>query len=93
MPQGEEHKEKKQKASRDTYYVRRLNPSLELIKWDFGALDEFQENQYITAKLESVGRVASGNYSLCQDDVPDLAQLIVGSQNKNERVCTQQNTF
>ena len=76
----EEQTQTSKQTSQDSYYVRRLNPSLELIKWDFGALDEYQENQYITAKLESVSSSSDSDFQLCLEDIPDLAQLIVGSQ-------------
>ena len=70
----EHQQNQNQRASQDSYYVRCLHPTLEIIKWDFGALDEYQENQYISAKLESTRN------NIYAEDIPDLTQLIVGSQ-------------
>ena len=37
---------------RGTYYVRPLHPTLQLLKWDYGSLDDHQERDYIRAKIE-----------------------------------------
>lgn len=37
---------------RGSYYVRPLHPTLEFLIWDYGSLDEYQERDYIRAKLQ-----------------------------------------
>ena len=37
-----------------TYYVRQLHPTLECLKWDYGSLNEIQEDEYISAKLQMI---------------------------------------
>lgn len=37
---------------RGSYYVRPLHPTLEFLIWDYGSLNEYQERDYITAKLK-----------------------------------------
>ena len=36
-----------------------LHPTLQLLKWDYGSLDVYQERDYIRAKMEIVSRTAS----------------------------------
>ena len=43
---------------RGTYYVSPLHPTLQLLKWDYGSLDKYQERDYIRAKMEIVSRTA-----------------------------------
>lgn len=33
------------------YYVRELHPTIDYLKWDYGALNDAQETEYITAKI------------------------------------------
>ena len=33
------------------YYVRALHPTIDYLKWDYGALNDVQETEYITAKM------------------------------------------
>ena len=33
------------------YYVRELHPTIDYLKWDYGALNDVQETEYITAKM------------------------------------------
>ena len=40
---------------RDSYNVHRLHPTIRYLKWDYGALDSQQEEQYIMAKMEMIG--------------------------------------
>ena len=37
---------------RGSYYVRPLHPTLEFLQWDYGALDQNQERDYIRAKMQ-----------------------------------------
>ena len=59
-----------------TYCVHKLHPTLEYLKWDYGALNDIQELEYVTAKMKTIS-----------DDVTtfkseDLAFLIVESQKR-----------
>ena len=36
---------------RGTYYVRTLHPTLSFLMWDYGSLDNDQEEEYIQAKM------------------------------------------
>ena len=42
---------------RGTYYVHSLHPTLKLLKWDYGSLDEHQEKDYIDAKMEIINKL------------------------------------
>lgn len=44
---------------RGTYYVRKLHPTLQFLKWDYGSLDESQERDYVTSKMEMLDRKKS----------------------------------
>ena len=37
---------------RSSYYVRPLHPTLEYLMWDYGSLDQYQERDYIRAKMQ-----------------------------------------
>ncbi|XP_019857334.1 PREDICTED: uncharacterized protein LOC109585637 [Amphimedon queenslandica] len=58
-----------------SYYVRELHPTIDYLKWDYGALNKIQEKEYITAKMND-----------CTKDQPDaftsdqLTELILESQ-------------
>ena len=34
-----------------SYYVRKLHPTMNYLKWDYGALNDLQELEYVTAKM------------------------------------------
>ena len=68
------------KVIKDTYYVRQLHPTLEYLKWDYGALDEDQEMEYIIAKMKILPPKDSVNLS--EVDLTMLAYLIEGSQQR-----------
>ena len=40
---------------RSSYNVHRLHPTIRYLKWDYGALDTQQEEQYIRAKMAMIG--------------------------------------
>ena len=40
---------------RSSYNVHRLHPTIRYLKWDYGALDTQQEEQYIKAKMAMMG--------------------------------------
>ena len=42
--------------TRSTYYVRQLHPTLEFLKWDYGALDKHQEADYISVKMKMLNK-------------------------------------
>ena len=60
-----------------TYYVRKLHPTLEYLKWDYGALNQEQEKQYVNAKMKMLNQQSM---SPPDDIVPSLTTLIVESQ-------------
>ena len=60
---------------RSSYFVRELHPTLDFLKWDYGALDEYQERDYIHAKLRLIEQQMSTS------ELASLAELIVSSQN------------
>ena len=60
------------------YYVQELHPTLRHLIWDYGALNDVQESQYITAKMEML--VGQGQLSEAECDA--LGDLIVTSQSK-----------
>ena len=57
---------------RGSYYVRPLNPTLELLMWDYKALDSSQEREFVHSKLLSM--------SLSDAESSDLTEIIVKSQ-------------
>ena len=61
-----------------TYYVRKLHPTLEYLKWDYGSLDQQQEKEYVNAKMKMLKYQQS--MSPPDDIVPSLSALIVESQ-------------
>ena len=72
---------------RGTYYVRQLHPTLELLMWDYGALDSDQENDYIRAKIQML----SFDQQLSDVNVEeDLTGLIVESQSLMRQYALQQ---
>ena len=62
-----------------TYYVRKLHPTLEYLKWDYGSLNQQQETEYVNAKLKMLSQQSLSR----QDDiVSSLSAVIVESQQK-----------
>ena len=59
---------------RGNYNVRPLHPTLELLMWDYGALDSDQEEDYIRAKMKMM------NLQLENIEVVILSDLIAESQ-------------
>lgn len=49
---------------RSSYYVRPLHPTLEYLMWDYGALDQYQERDYITAKMKMLHKELA-NIEVC----------------------------
>lgn len=71
---------------RSNYYVRELHPTLEFLRWDYGALDEYQERDYINAKLRLIEKL------MPNAELSSLAELLVLSQKlmrkfANEQLC------
>lgn len=60
---------------RGSYYVRQLHPTLHCLMWDYGALGERQERDYILAKMTMC------NKFLSNADLANLTDLIGKSQN------------
>ena len=81
-----------QRELKTTYYVRQLHPTLELLKWDYGALNEYQEQEYVTAKMillqEQLARWGIPQLSLT--DIACLTELIVDSQKKMREYAYEQ---
>ena len=46
------HKVKRQSWLRGNYYVGKLHPTLEYLKWDYGSLSSDDERKYIQAKID-----------------------------------------
>eukprot|EP00118_Oscarella_pearsei_P023946 m.294339 g.294339 ORF g.294339 m.294339 type:complete len:5643 (+) comp40744_c0_seq7:98-17026(+) len=79
-----------------SYYVRQLPPTLHFLRWDYGALDEYQENAYIQQKISMDETVLglrvnqlSDAISVCQQLIREFAyfQLIrVGFSERNAAV-------
>ena len=59
----------------DSYFVRRLHPTLAHLMWDYGSLGEDQERQYVLSKVN----MQSNLLSETQKSI--LTELIVYSQN------------
>lgn len=66
---------KKETWIRGTYYVRQLHPTLQCLMWDYGALGEKQEREYISAKM------SMSNQDATSSDQATLTDLIRKSQN------------
>ena len=59
----------------DSYFVRKLHPTLSLLKWDYGALSADEEHDYIREKLTMLQK------NTMQDDRREaLIELVVESQ-------------
>ena len=69
---------------RSNYYVRVLHPTLNMLKWDYGSLDEYQERDYINAKLRLM------HQEMQNVELANLAELIVCSQNMMRAFAYQQ---
>ena len=59
----------------DSYYVRRLHPTLANLMWDYGSLGEDQERQYVLSKVDMLSNLLS------ETQKSILTELIVYSQN------------
>ena len=59
-----------------SYYVRKLHPTINYLKWDYGALNDLQEHHYVTAKMKMLAEDVSGFKS------EKLTYLITQSQIK-----------
>ena len=55
---------------RGTYYVRRLHPTLEFLKWDYGSLDDSQERDYVASKMKML------NETMAEAKVKSVALLL-----------------
>lgn len=58
-----------------SYYVRELHPTIDYLKWDYGALNYTQETEYVRAKLNIITSVETRGFNIEQ-----LVHLIVESQ-------------
>lgn len=59
------------------YYVREMHPTMELLKWKYGALGEEQENDYIKAKFHMLLGIEP-TLSASEEDI--LCHYIIESQ-------------
>lgn len=48
-----------------TYHVKPLHPTLKLLMWNYGALDESQEGDYIRAKMRMAHNSMKGLQVKC----------------------------
>ncbi len=69
---------------RGAYYVRQLHPTLQCLMWDYGALGEKQEREYISAKMKMSSQDATNS------DQATLTDLILKSQNLMRRYAYEQ---
>ena len=69
---------------RSSYYVRKMHPTLDFLKWDYGSLDEHQERDYINTKMKML------NKEMASVDVASLTDLIVKSQKLMREYARQQ---
>lgn len=58
-----------------SYYVRELHPTIDYLKWDYGALNDVQETEYVTTKMSILTREAAKAFTSIE-----LTYLIVESQ-------------
>ena len=70
-----------------TYYVRKLHPTLEYIKWDYGSLNQQQEKEYVNAKMKMLSQQSM---SPPDDIVPSLTTIIVESQQNMRKYAFEQ---
>ena len=75
---------KKDTWIRGTYYVRQLHPTLQCLMWDYGALGEEQEREYIAAKMRMSNQDASSS------DQAILTDLVLKSQNLTREYALEQ---
>ena len=70
-----------------TYYVRQLHPTLEYLKWDYGSLDQQQEEEYVYTKMQMLNwpGMSSEDVSMRR-----LTALIVESQQKMRTYASEQ---
>ena len=69
--------------TRGSYYVQPLHPTLELLLWDYGALEQSQERQYIFAKLKMIEKMTDVDCAL-------LTEPIVESQKRMREFSAEQ---
>ena len=76
-----------------SYYVRELHPTIEYLKWDYGALNNTQETEYVTAKMRAFTK--NERNDLASHELPDaftsgeLTYLIVESQKRMRQFAYQ----
>ena len=75
---------KKETWIRGTYYVRQLHPTLQCLMWDYGALEEKQEREYISAKMKMSNKSASSS------DQANLTDHVLMSQNLMREYANEQ---
>ena len=66
----------KEKWVRGTYYVRKLHPTLRFLMWDYGSLDEYQEKEYILAKMKMLNKEKS-NPEVCEACFRDVVTVYI----------------
>lgn len=84
-----------------TYNVRKLHPTLQFLMWDYGSLNEFQEREYVNAKMTLLNQKlfskdssdfsgASKEEPIPSGDIASLTELIVESQKKMRHYAREQ---
>lgn len=69
------------RGARTHYYVRQLHPTLHLLKWDYGSLNELQEEEYIKEKLVLLKKSEQHMVqSMTDDQAACLTKLISWNQ-------------
>ena len=72
----------------DSYFVRKLHPTLSLLKWDYGALSPEEEHDYIREKLVMIQ--SKLDVELEEPRREALADLIVDSQKQVRKYLYEQ---
>ena len=55
----------------DSYFVQKLHPTLAYLMWDYGSLDEGQEEQYVLSKVDMFCKHPSETQKLFKDEQPE----------------------
>ena len=70
-----------------SYYVRRMHPTMELLKWKYGALDDMQELNYIRAKFSMLRKSSSASIDKIEEEI--LCKYISNSQKQIRKYVMQ----
>lgn len=66
-----------------SYYVRKMHPTMKLLKWSYGALDEDQERDYIRAKFKLLRSIDETPIGTLEEET--FSEFILNSQTQIRR--------